>query len=157
MVNRPRDILLNLISPNQFAFLKGRGLLDVVLLANEVMSEMKHQDLFCVKVDITKAYNSIRWDYLLNLMKIMRFPQCWIKWICVCLETSNFQVLINGEPGLPFQALNGVRQGDPLAPYLFLIGMEGLSCILKKWMMAPYLQLEQVGMSKYPIFCMMMI
>lgn len=132
MVNRLRDILPKIISPNQFAFLHGRGLLDAVLLANEVVGRLKHQDLFAIKVDVPKAYDSIYWDYLLRMMEVMGFSSCWCCWVRVCLESASFQVLINGEPDAPFQASNGVRQGDPLAPYLFLIGMEGLSCMIKR-------------------------
>lgn len=62
----------------------------------------------------------------------MNFPHCWIHWIKTGLNSATFQVLVNGEPGPPFNASNGVRQGDSLAPYLFLIGMEGLSCLLIK-------------------------
>lgn len=134
LVRRLRNILPKLISNNQFAFLKGRGLLEAVLLANEVIGELKAQDLIALKVDITKAYDSLQWNYLISMMRKMGFPNCWINWIHVCLESASFQILINGEPGKMFHASNGVRQGDPLAPYLFLIGMEGLSCMLKKAM-----------------------
>lgn len=96
------------------------------------MSNLKHSDLMCVKIDISKACDSILWDYLFGMLKLMRFPVCWIEWIRTCLCSASFQVLVNGEPGEPFTASNGVRQGDPLAPYLFLIGMQGLSCLLAK-------------------------
>lgn len=72
------------------------------------------------------------WDYLFDVMRLMNFPPCWIHWIHTCLTSASFQVLFNGEPGPPFSASNGVRQNDPLAPYLFLIGMEGLSMLLHK-------------------------
>lgn len=129
MANRLRMVLPSLISKNQFAFVPRRHTLDVILLSNDLLSTVYGEgNWMCIKVDITKAYDSIRWSYLLLILRWMGFPPCWVQ---VCLESDSFQILFNGEPGKPFHASNGVCQGDPLAPYLFIIVMERLSTMLK--------------------------
>lgn len=85
-----------------------------------IIKEVKSNNLMCIKVDISKAYDSIYWSYILKVMECIRFPPCWIHWIQTCLEISSFQILINDELGQPFKSSSGLRQGNPLAPYLFL-------------------------------------
>lgn len=84
-----------------------------------------------IKVDIIKACDRVKWSYILNC-STMGFSDCLLSWIHGCLSTASFQVLMNGEPGSSYTASNRVRQGDPLAPYLFLHGMEGLSRLLNR-------------------------
>lgn len=86
-----------------------------------------------LKVDLLKAFDSVNREWIFLIMKSMGFPGCWITWIRECLDTASFQVLINGEPHRPFRASNGVRQGDPLAPYLFLFAMQGFSVIINSY------------------------
>lgn len=74
LVNRLSPFLPKLISENQFAFVKGRGLLDAVLLANDLFLDLKHDDLMCLKLDISKAYDSLSWDYLFDVMLKINFP-----------------------------------------------------------------------------------
>lgn len=68
LVKRLSYVLPRLISENQFAFIKGRGLLEAVLLANDMMNDIKHNNLMCVKIDITKAYDSLSWEYLFDVL-----------------------------------------------------------------------------------------
>ena len=123
-----------MISESQNAFMKGRQILNAVLIANEVVdSSLKDnvEGVLC-KLDIEKAYDHVRWSFLLAVFKKMGFGEIWIKWIDWCISTVKFSVLINGFPSGFFQSSRGLRQGDPLSPYLFVITMEVFSCLLRR-------------------------
>jgi hypothetical protein len=65
-----------------------------------------------LKLDITKAFDAARWEYLLNLLHILGFPRQWQDWIAVLLYTSSTRVLLNGVPNAPIKHGRGLRQGD---------------------------------------------
>ncbi|CAN1193130.1 LINE-1 retrotransposable element ORF2 protein [Linum perenne] len=135
MANRLSIILPKIISSSQSAFVKGRLIRDNVLMAHELVSSYHKAQTSprCVlKVDITKAFDSIHWDYLLLIRAAMNIPSQFIEWISVCLQTTMFSVLINGSPFGYFSAKRGVRQGDPLSPSLFVMVMECLHCLLRR-------------------------
>ena len=85
-----------------------------------------------IKVDMSKAYDRVEWVYLEAMMRKMGFNERWIFLIMMCVTTVSYSVLINGEPKGKITPSKGLRQGDPISPYLFLLCVEGLSAILKK-------------------------
>ena len=85
----------------------------------------KESGLVC-KLDIEKVYENINWEFVYQVMDIMGFGRWWMSWIKWCISTASFSILINGTPVGFFQSLRGLRQGDLLSLYLFMIGMEAL-------------------------------
>lgn len=79
-----------------------------------------------VNVDIQKAYDSVEWPFVKQMMVELGFPYRYIQWIMVCLTTISYTVNVNGECTELFEAKKGIWQGDPISPYLFVLCMEYL-------------------------------
>ncbi|KAJ9557940.1 hypothetical protein OSB04_012554 [Centaurea solstitialis] len=114
--------------------LKGRYILDGVLIANEVVEDLRKTKRkgMVFKVDFEKAYDSVEWDFLLDTLKMMGLGDRWCKWICSCLHSASVLILINGAPTEEFKMKKGHRQGDPLAPFLFLVVAEYLNVLMRE-------------------------
>ena len=133
LARRLKKVMPSIIDERQSAFIEGRHLLHGVLVANEVVEEAKRKQKSCIvfKVDYEKAYDSVSWQFLIYMMRRMDFNPRWIMWIEGCLASASISILVNGSPTKEFSPSRGLRQGDPLAPFLFNIVAEGLNGLMR--------------------------
>ncbi|XP_052622513.1 uncharacterized protein LOC128127842 [Lactuca sativa] len=134
LANRLKQVLGSVVDEVQSAYIEGRNILDGPLIMNEVLSWAKRSNkkIFMFKVDFEKAFDSVNWNYLDSIMEQLNFGGKWRWWIRGCLSSSRTSVLVNGSPTEEFVITKGVRQGDPLSPFLFIIAMEGLNQAINK-------------------------
>jgi len=136
LANRLKGVLDKCISSSQSAFVPGRSILDNALVAIELIHYMKAKTKgtqcdVALKLDISKEYDRLDWDYLRDIMIQMGFSARWVQWIMLCVETVDYTVLVNGVQVGPLIPGRGIRQGDPLSPHLFIICAEGLSALIR--------------------------
>lgn len=132
LANRIKPFLPSLISHHQGAFVPNRQIQDNILIAHETFHYLKHKKSkldfeIGLKVNMNKAYDRVEWDFLEGVMIKMGFCNRLIFLIMSCVRTVSFSVSINGNVGDRFKPSRGIRQSDPLSPYLFLFVTESLS------------------------------
>jgi len=134
LAGRMKKVLPSIIDESQSAFIKDRGILESVLMANEVVEDLRRggRSGLCLKVDFEKAYDSVSWVFLYDMLHRMGFHNKWISWIRGCMESVTVSVLVNGSPTEEFKPSRGLRQGDPLTPFLFVVVVEGLAGLVRQ-------------------------
>lgn len=124
-----------MIELNQSAFVKDRLLLERVLLSTELVKDY-HRDSIsfwsAIKFDISKAIDTVKWDFLKTTLRAMHFPDQFIHWIYFCISTASFSISINGELAGYIYRERGIRQGCSLSPYLYVTASNVLSQMLNK-------------------------
>ncbi|GKV29201.1 hypothetical protein SLEP1_g38147 [Rubroshorea leprosula] len=153
LANRLKKVLDQVIGKQQMAFISGRQLMDGVVIANEVVDEAKKKKRksFLFKIDFEKAYDKACWKFLDCMMQKLGFYATWRRWIMECLRTSQVSVLVNGSPTRQFNISQGLRQGDPLSPFLFLIVAEGLNGMITTAVQKGLLEGVEVGSKGFKI------
>ncbi|MCH80431.1 LINE-1 reverse transcriptase like [Trifolium medium] len=134
LAKRLAKVIDSVIAPNQSTFIKGRNLVDGVLVVNEMVELAKKSKRECLifKVDFEKAYNLVDWGFLEYMLQRCGFCEKWIGWIRVCVFAENLSVRVNGSTTSGINIQRGLKQGDPLAPFLFLLVVEDFSGVMRK-------------------------
>lgn len=134
ITNRLNSIADKVISPTQSAFTRGRNILEGVVILHGSIHEIQRKKLsgVIVKIDFEKAYDKVKWPFLLQALRMKGFSAKWITWIKTFISGGSVAVNVNGEIGHYFQTKKGLRQGDPLSPILFNIVADMLTILIKR-------------------------
>ncbi|GKV43678.1 hypothetical protein SLEP1_g50939 [Rubroshorea leprosula] len=140
LVNRMKPVLDSIMLPCQASFVPGRKGIDNVLILQELVyffSKKKGKDGdMIVKLDLEKAYDRLEWSFIREALMLFKLPANFISLILSCMSSSSISILVNGERTNSFLPSRGIRQGDPISPYLFILCMEYLSIKISTTMAA---------------------
>ena len=137
LANRLKAILSSIISDSQSAFVPRRFITENVTVAFETLNSLRirrssKKAYMALKLDMSKAYDRVEWRFLELFMRKIGFADNWVNFIMECIQSVNYSVLIDGEPTGFIRLSRGLRQKDPLSPYLFLLCIEGLTSLIRQ-------------------------
>ena len=133
LTRRLQEDIPNLIDINQTGFIRGRSIADTFVYAAELIQvcHKRKKPAVVLKLDFAKAFDTVNWEGMFRVMRARNFSEVWIRWMQDILNTSKSAVLVNGCPRPWITCKRGLRQGDPISPYLFLLVAETLQCMIR--------------------------
>lgn len=135
LTNRLSKVINSVVDESQSAFLSGKVIHDNILLASELVRGYDRRNISprcMIQMDLQKAYDTVEWSALENIMDELGFPVVFMDWVMRCVRSVSYRYSINGVPSRILKAERGLRQGDPISPLLFVLMMEYLHRVLLK-------------------------
>lgn len=131
LANRLSKVLNDLVDLEQSAFVKGRCILDNIATEEGLIFSMRKHRLsgHILKVDFAKAFDTVNWEFLLDLLRVRGFSERWLGWLQNILITSKANIFVNRTSLGYIRYQHGLRQGDPLSPMLFMLVMDAMSAM----------------------------
>ena len=137
LCNRLKHILPDIVSDTQGAFVGGRLITDNILVAHEMVHALRTKEgindrFLAIKTDMSKAYDRVEWSFVEILLERLGFDRRWVTWILSCISSVTYSILLNGGQHGFIKPEKGIRQGDTLSPFLFILCAEALVSTLNQ-------------------------
>ena len=134
LAKRLTPLLPNIIHSDQTGYVRNRNITDSIRSILDILefTQKNKQEGILVSLDFQKAFDSLEWTFMLKALKAFNFGESFIKWIKLLYTNVSSCLINNGNTSGYFDVTRGVRQGDPMSSYLFIIAVETLSHAIRE-------------------------